>query len=76
MQGGRAVGELGFYLGTRRSASVVADRDSVLYSLSQVMLTQVEADDPEAAYAFHRIIIHLLGERVLHLVQAVDILQS
>ena len=26
MQGGRAVGELGFYLGTRRAAAVVADR--------------------------------------------------
>ena len=76
MQGGRVVGELGFYLGTKRSAAVVADRPSVLYCLSQATLTQVEADDPEAAYAFHRIIIHLLGERVLHLVQAVDILQS
>lgn len=76
MQGGRAVGELGFYLGTRRSAAVVADRPSVLYSLSQTTLARVEADDPEAAYAFHRIIIHLLGERVLHLVRAVDILQS
>ena len=76
MQGGRAVGELGFYLGTQRSAAVVADRASVLYSLSQATLTRVEADDPEAAYAFHRIIIHLLGERVLHLVRAVDILQS
>ena len=76
MQGGRAVGELGFYLGTRRSAAVVADRPSVLYSLSQTALARIEADDPEAAYAFHRIIIHLLSERVLHLVQAVDILQS
>ncbi|MBP6015180.1 MAG: SLC26A/SulP transporter family protein [Candidatus Promineofilum sp.] len=76
MQGGRVVGELGFYLGTKRSASVVADRPSVLYRLSQSTLTRVEADDPEVAYAFHRIIIHLLGERVLHLVRAVDVLQS
>ncbi len=75
MQGGRSVGELGFYLGTIRSAAVVADRPSIVYGLSQEALSRIEHEDPEAAYAFHRIIVHLLGERVLHLVQAVDALQ-
>lgn len=76
MQGGRAVGELGFYLGTRRSAAVVVDRPSVIYRLSQETLSRIEHEDPEAANAFHRAIIHLLGERVLHLVRAVDALQG
>ncbi len=76
MQGGRAVGELGFYLGTRRSAAVVADRPSVVYSLSLAALARIEADDPEAAYAIHRVVVHLLGERVLHLVRAVEALQA
>ncbi len=76
MQGGRAVGELGFYLGTRRAAAVVADRPSVVYRLSQTTLARIERDDPEAAYACHRVVVHLLGERVLHLVQAVDALQA
>ena len=76
MQGGRAVGELGFYLATQRSAAVVADRPSVVFCLSRDALARLEHDDPEAAYAFHRVIIHLLGERVLHLVRAVDALQA
>lgn len=76
MQGGRAVGELGFYLGTQRSAAVVVDRPSVIYRLSQETLARIEKEDPEAAYAFHRAIIQLLGERVLHLVRAVDALQA
>jgi SulP family sulfate permease len=76
MQGGRTVGELGFYLGTKRSAAVVADWPSVVYSLSQATLADIEKNDPEAAYAFHRVIVHLLGERVLHLVRTVDALQS
>lgn len=76
MQGGRTVGELGFYLGTTRSAAVIADRPSTVYSLSQEVLSRIEHEDPEAAYAFHRIIVYLLGERVLHLVRAVDALQS
>jgi SulP family sulfate permease len=75
MRGGRAVGELGFYLGTRRSAAVVVDRPTVIYGLTRAALADIEANDPEAAHAFHRIIVHLLGERVLHLVRAVDALQ-
>lgn len=76
MQGGRSVGELGFYLGTARSAAVVADQPSVIYVLTHESLEHIEKEDPEAAYAFHRIIVHLLGERVLHLVRIVDALQS
>ncbi len=76
MHGGRVVGELGFYLDTKRSAAVVADAPSVVYRLSRNTLAQIEHDDPEAAMALHRIIIHLLGERVLHLVRTVEAMQS
>ena len=76
MRGGRVVGELGFYLGTRRSAAVVADEPTVVYRLSRAKLTEIERDDPEAAHALHRIIIHLLGERVLQMVRTVEALQA
>jgi len=76
MQGGHAVGELGFYMGTRRSAAVVVDRPSVIYIMSRATLDRLEEEDSEAAYVFHRIIIHVLGERVLHLVRAIDALQG
>lgn len=76
MRGGRTVGELGFYLGTRRSAAVVADEPTVIYRLSRARLDELEQDDPEAASALHRVIVHLLGERVLHLMRAVDALQA
>ncbi len=70
MQGGRVVGELGFYLGTTRSADVIADADTVAHRLSQAELVHLETAHPEAASAFHRAIVHLLGERVLHLTEA------
>ena len=76
MRGGRIVGELGFYLGTQRSAAVVADQPTVAYVLSQETLARMERDDPAAAHAFHRVVVHLLGERVLHLVWAVEALQA
>lgn len=75
MRGGRVVGELGFYLGARRTASVVADEASKIYILSQDDLRAMEQSDPEAASAFHRLIIHLLAERVVHLIKTVNALQ-
>jgi SulP family sulfate permease len=75
MHGGRSVGELGFYLQKQRGATVITDRPSVIYSLSQSTLAQIENEDPEAAYALHRIIINLLSERVLHLMRVIDAMQ-
>jgi len=75
MGGGRTVGELGFFLGIKRTAAVVADQPSVVYGISKAMLAQMEKVDPEAANTFHRIIVHLLGERAVHLIRAVDELQ-
>lgn len=75
MGSGRAVGEVGFYLDLPRSAAVVADSDSTVYLLERHELERLETEDPEAANAFHRIIIHLLGERVRHLTRAVEALQ-
>lgn len=75
MYGGRVVGEIGFYLGTKRSASVIADEPSVVYSLSRSGLESLEATHPDAANDFHRIIIHLLSERVTHLIRTVNTIQ-
>jgi SulP family sulfate permease len=75
MGGGRAVGELGFYLGIPRTAAVIIDEPSVIFSLTRSELLNLEKTDPEAANLFHRIIVHLLGERVVHLIRAVQALE-
>src|SRR5262249_26102657 len=75
MQEGRMVGELGFFLGTRRSASVVADRPSVVYFVSREEWNQITKNNPEVAQTFNRLIIHLLAQRVAHLTRVVDALQ-
>lgn len=74
MQGGHVVGEIGFYLGVRRTAAVVVDRPSTVYRLSLEKLLEMEQSDPVAAATFHRIIANLLAGRVAHLVTAVDAL--
>jgi len=75
MYSGRTVGEIAFYLGAKRTASVVADLDTITYSLSLEQLNEMESIDPETASLFHRIIVRLLSERVIHLTQTVRALE-
>jgi SulP family sulfate permease len=75
MQGGRMVGELGFFLGTPRNASVVADRASVVYFLTYEDWEQMTKYYPEVAQTCNSLAIRLLGQRVAHLTRVVDALQ-
>ena len=72
---GRTVGEIGFFLSTPRTASVVAVQNSVVYSLSLVDLKQMEASDTEVANLFHRLSVILLSQRVMHLTSTVRALE-
>jgi SulP family sulfate permease len=74
MRGGRVVGEIGFYLGAERTAAVRADEPTTIYRLSLANLAVMEKNDPAAAATFHRLIAHLLAERAVHLIRAVDAL--
>jgi SulP family sulfate permease len=76
MEGGHVLGELGFFLGMERTADVIADTPSVVYGLSQQARERMCAHDPAVASAFHQLIVHLLAERVVHLVTVVDALQQ
>ncbi len=72
---GHMVGELAFYLGIRRTAAVVVDEPSVIYSLSMQTLADIEKADPAAAAAFHRINVLLLSERAVKIIRALDALE-
>jgi SulP family sulfate permease len=72
---GRTVGELAFFLGIRRSASVVANQNSVVYSLSMADLSHMEVSDPESANLFHRLSVILLSQRVMNLTYTVRALE-
>jgi SulP family sulfate permease len=58
------VGEVGFYLGGSRTASVVAESPGVAYRLSRAALAEIEKIDPELAAAFHCYVARLLAERL------------
>ena len=75
MRGGRTVGELGFFLNTPRTAAVMADEASIAYRLSRHALERMESEQPQAALAFHRLMLQLLGDRAIHLMRSVQALQ-
>ena len=75
MGAGRVVGEMGYYMGQVRTASVVAETDCVVYKLGRDKLRQMESEAPEVASVLHRLIIRFLSERVTHLVTAVQALE-
>lgn len=72
VRGGHVVGEVGFFLGLRRTASVVADEPSVVYRLTADSLQRMEERDKDAALALQTYMIQLLAARVAHLVGTVQ----
>lgn len=76
MQGGRVVGELGFYLNTPRTAAIVVDQPGVVFRLAREDLARMEEEDPAAATALQQIIIRLLGERMVQLTRSFQAMQG
>jgi sulfate permease, SulP family len=64
IRGGATVGEMGIYLGDRRTAFVVASRASTVYRLSLQSLTEMRQKDPKVAALFHEWIARQLAERI------------
>jgi SulP family sulfate permease len=76
MGAGRIFGELGFYLGQERTAAIVVDTPGTVFRLTLDNLHEMERSDPEAASHLHQIVIRLLSERVTHLVDTVNALET
>jgi SulP family sulfate permease len=64
IRGGATVGEMGLYMGGKRTASVIATRPSAVYRLSADALQAMRGEDPEAAALLHEWIARLLAERL------------
>jgi len=76
MKSGRVIGEIGFYLGQKRTAAVIADETSTVYLLSAANLAKMERKSPDVASYFHQLIIRLLAERTTHLIRTVAALEK
>lgn len=73
---GHVVGELGFYTGLPRGASIVCEEDATVYFLTKEKMEELDHRAPKVAATIHQLIVHLLANRVSHLVRVVDLLQK
>jgi SulP family sulfate permease len=74
MQSENLVGEIGFYLGSKRNASVITDTPTTLYRLTTESLNQMESESPQAAALFHKYIANVMAEKLSHLMSTVETL--
>lgn len=65
------VGEIGFYLGELRTATVIADKPSIVYCLTLDALAKMEREHPLVAIALHRLIVEKTATRVNHVFKSV-----
>jgi SulP family sulfate permease len=66
------VGELGFYLKSKRNASVVTETDTTLYRLTIEVLNKMESEDPDAAALLHKYFARVMAEKLSHLMSTVE----
>ena len=72
MGAGSVVGEIGLYLNLPRTASLVAETDSLVWKLPTEALVAMERDDPPAAATLHEFLARLIAGR---LAQANELLE-
>jgi SulP family sulfate permease len=61
---GTIVGEIGFHTDIPRSATVIADQETVAYRLSRKSMHDMKQYDPELAFAFQELMLRLMTERL------------
>jgi len=74
--GGTMVGEMGLFLKQSRTATVVADKQSVLYNLSLDEYQRMMQNDPELAFQLHQWIGRVLSVRLAQNNQTLETLLS
>ena len=65
------VGEIGFYLGHLRTATVMADEPSIVYRLTTEALANMEKEHPIVAMQLHKLIVQKTAERINHVFKTV-----
>jgi SulP family sulfate permease len=61
---GAIVGEMAFYLGEKRSASIVAEEPMVVWAFTRAAMERLQAEEPAAALRFHSGMAAMLAKRL------------
>jgi sulfate permease, SulP family len=64
LQMGTIVGEVGFYLRQKRSASVIADTKVIAHRLTRDALERMKTEQPQLAFELDELMIRMVAERL------------
>ena len=64
MAGQTVIGEMGFYRGQPRAATILAEEPTVVYRLTRKAFLRMHKRDPEIVSSFHRMIVRVLADRL------------
>jgi len=76
MGAGSIIGELGFYMNVKRTASIAAELDSKVYKLSFAKFWEINNNYPDLALALHTWIVQLFAERLVHASHELEVLYA
>jgi sulfate permease, SulP family len=76
MDAGTVVGEIAFYLGLPRSASVVGAERGRAYRLSRQSLGKLRSEKPEMAARFHEYMARMLADKLLDTTRLLSVLKT
>jgi SulP family sulfate permease len=62
---GALVGEMAFYTGRKRSASLVADTDATIAVISSESILRLNRDQPSVAAEFHQMAARVMANRII-----------
>jgi sulfate permease, SulP family len=62
---GTLTGEMAFYTGSKRSASLVADTDATIGVISSESIRRLSLDQPAVAAEFHQMMARLMANRIM-----------
>ena len=74
MNPGNLLGELGFFLGETRSATVTTDSPATIYMLTKADRERMLQDNPSVAAAFNELVIRVVGKRLVHQTRELGVL--
>jgi len=69
------VGEMGFLTRERRSATIIAEEDSIIYQLTLTCFERIKKDDPDLCEALLSYVITLLSQRLRFASNTIAMLQ-
>jgi CRP-like cAMP-binding protein len=76
MDAGTVVGEIAFYLGLPRSASVIGSERGRAYRLSRESLAKLRGKKPEMAARFHEYMARMLADKLLDTTRLLSVLKT